>query len=215
MINEEEFNLALNSISNLMLKVLKINIITGKYNIIKIDDHELPKSERAKKNIFAWADEFMEERNVVNGFAEDGTFRPGDFATREQTATILNNFFGLENGFKIRNPNKPESENSATIVWNCLDKLETLPLIWNSFPFHPHNKDNQNSNRAPTGEELKQGKIILEELIGIFEIKKNHIIPIGQNAAKILKEYEIPRIIRHPSHGGKDDFITGMEAIFN
>lgn len=126
-----------------------------------------------------------------------------------------NNFFGLENGFKIRNPNKPESESSATIVWNCLDKLETLPLIWNSFPFHPHNKDNQNSNRAPTGEELKQGKIILEELIGIFEIKKNHIIPIGQNAAKILKEYEIPRIIRHPSHGGKDDFITGMEAIFN
>lgn len=70
MINEGDFNLALNSISNLMLKVLKINIITGKYNIIKIDDRELPKSERAKKNIFAWADEFMEERNVVESVFE-------------------------------------------------------------------------------------------------------------------------------------------------
>ena len=70
MINEGEFNLALNSISNLMLKVLKINTITGKYNIIKIDDRELPKSERAKKNIFAWADEFMEERNVVESAFE-------------------------------------------------------------------------------------------------------------------------------------------------
>ena len=39
---------------------------------------------------------FMEERNVVSGFAEDGTFRPSDSATREQTATILGNFFGLE-----------------------------------------------------------------------------------------------------------------------
>lgn len=45
---------------------------------------------------------FMEERNVVNGFAEDGTFRPGDFATREQTATILNNFFGLELKNKVK-----------------------------------------------------------------------------------------------------------------
>ena len=29
-----------------------------------------------------------------------------------------NNFFGLENGYKVRNDNKPQSEASATIVWN-------------------------------------------------------------------------------------------------
>lgn len=55
-----------------------------------------------------WAHEaisFMEGRNIVNGFAEDGTFRPGQFATREQTATILRNFFGLELKNKVKNFN--------------------------------------------------------------------------------------------------------------
>lgn len=45
---------------------------------------------------------FMKEKNIVSGFAEDGTFRPSDNATREQTATILNNFFGLELKTKVK-----------------------------------------------------------------------------------------------------------------
>lgn len=52
-----------------------------------------------------WAHEaisFMEGRNIVNGFAEDGTFRPSELATREQTATILRNFFGLELKNKVK-----------------------------------------------------------------------------------------------------------------
>ena len=69
-INEEEFDKALQSISNVILKVLKVNIVTGNYDIIKLDDRELPKSERAKINIFAWADEFMEERNAVENAFE-------------------------------------------------------------------------------------------------------------------------------------------------
>lgn len=69
-INEEEFNRSLQSISNVILKALKINIVTGNYDILKLDDRELPKSERAKKNIFAWADEFMEERNAIENAFE-------------------------------------------------------------------------------------------------------------------------------------------------
>lgn len=126
-----------------------------------------------------------------------------------------NNFFGLNNGFKIRNIKQPESEASATIVWNCLDELKKLPLIWNAFPFHPYIENNPNSNRAPTAEELRIGKIILEDLINIFHIEKINIIPIGQKAAKIIKDYGISTVIRHPSHGGKDEFISGMKAIFN
>lgn len=126
-----------------------------------------------------------------------------------------NNFFGLKNGYKIRNQDNPESESSATIVWNCLDKLNVKPLIWNAFPFHPHNEGETNSNRAPTSEELKVGKIILEELIEIFNIEQNHIIPVGRNAEKNLKGYKIVTCLRHPSHGGKYEFIRGMERIFN
>lgn len=53
---------------------------------------------------------FMEERNVVSGFKEDGTFRPSDNATREQTATILGNFFGLE----LKNKAKTYDDVNAT-----------------------------------------------------------------------------------------------------
>lgn len=69
-INEEEFGKALQSISNVIMKVLKVNIVTGNYDILKLDDCELPKSERAKINIFAWADEFMEGRNAVENAFE-------------------------------------------------------------------------------------------------------------------------------------------------
>ena len=126
-----------------------------------------------------------------------------------------NNFFGLDNGFKIRNPENPESESSATIVWDCLDKMRVKPLIWNAFPFHPYKKGETNSNRSPTSKELKMGKFILEELIKIFNIEQTHIIPVGKNAEKNLKEYKILTCLRHPSHGGKYEFAKGMERIFN
>ena len=32
------------------------------------------------------------------------------------------------------------SENTATIVWQYLVDKKTVPLFWNSFPFHPHPK---------------------------------------------------------------------------
>lgn len=70
MINESEFNLALNNIAKVIIKVLKVNIYTGGFKIVKIDDNELPKSERAKKNIFAWADEFMEDKNTIENSFE-------------------------------------------------------------------------------------------------------------------------------------------------
>ena len=111
---------------------------------------------------------------------------------------------------------KIESENTATIIWNYLKNKDNLPIFWNSFPYHPFNIDNPKSNRAPNNEEIEEGKFYIEELVKIFNPKI--IASIGRKGEKILKDmYPNNNIkyIRHPSYGGKTDFIKGMDEIYN
>jgi len=114
------------------------------------------------------------------------------------------------NQFLIENEKNPEKENSATVVWPELQKYSEKPLMWNIFPFHPHDKDNIKSNRKPSNKELIIGTEILIELLSIFEIKK--ILAIGRLAEKQIKaKIELPcEYIRHPSYGGKNEFIAGL-----
>ena len=49
------------------------------------------------------------------------------------------------------------SEKTATIFWNSIN-VKYAPFLWNAFPFHPHEKDNQNSNRKPSKSEVEEGK---------------------------------------------------------
>lgn len=126
-------------------------------------------------------------------------------------AVLVNNPFFNQN-YKIRDINKPQKESSASIVWNCLDEMQIYPLMWNAFPFHPY-KDKTNSNRALNSHELKYGSEILQELINIFNIDKENIFAIGRKAEGIISSYDSfdsVKYIRHPSNGGKNDFIQGM-----
>ena len=47
-------------------------------------------------------------------------------------------FFTERSGFAIENVDSPMAESSASIVWRTMDELGFYPLIWASFPFHPH-----------------------------------------------------------------------------
>lgn len=109
---------------------------------------------------------------------------------------------------------KIESENTATIVWNYLDTKENTPLFWNSFPYHPHPSNNENKNRAPTDEEIEYGVKFLHALNKIFKPKV--IAGIGYSgvdcAKRAFPDQEIT-YIRHPSFGGKSEFIEGMNEI--
>ncbi|MDO9054645.1 MAG: uracil-DNA glycosylase family protein [Gallionella sp.] len=107
-----------------------------------------------------------------------------------------------------------ETESTATIVWNYLSEKETTPLFWNSFPFHPHKKGEVNGNREPTEAEVKFGAKILRELHHIY--KPEVIAGIGYKGVaaleQILPEQTI-KYIRHPSYGGKSQFIEGMNSV--
>lgn len=107
-----------------------------------------------------------------------------------------------------------ESENTATIVWKYLSGKHNTPLFWNSFPFHPHPKGNRNSNRAPTAAEVERGIGYLERLHAIF--RPAIVGGIGRKGVECArKAFPHRKIIsiRHPSFGGKSEFIAGMNRI--
>ncbi len=128
---------------------------------------------------------------------------------------IQTDFFKYK-GYKVRKSKKPESEASATKVWNVLEKKNgnLIPLIWNAFPFHPYDPvKGKESNRKPISDELIYGKEKLRELIKLFDIKEDNIIAVGREAEKILKTiFTTVKEISHPANrrDGKKRFEEGV-----
>jgi len=108
------------------------------------------------------------------------------------------------------------SENTATILWDFLGHNRRVPILWNAFPFHPHKQDMLESNRKPDVQELEEGKEYLKIVYDIFKPKK--LCAVGRVGESTLRElFPNKEIIyvRHPSRGGKQDFINGMLKIYD
>ena len=101
------------------------------------------------------------------------------------------------------------AEASASIVWKTFDALDFYPLMWATYPFHPHEPNDELSNRAPRPEEVRLGREFLENIVRLFAIK--HIIAVGRVAEKCLGEMgHEAYAVRHPSHGGATLFAKGL-----
>ncbi len=137
-----------------------------------------------------------------------GTRRTGVPFSSEKIV-LTHSFFTADTGFAIEHTETPIAEASASVVWKTMDELNFYPLIWASFPFHPHHPGNDLTNRPPTRDELLLGQKFLLTLIELFAIKK--VVAIGRAAEKTLAELGIPAThIRHPSHGGATQFREGL-----
>lgn len=102
------------------------------------------------------------------------------------------------------------SERSAKNVWNALDEIGFIPLMFPAFPFHPNDTGKTNSNRKPTEEELLIGVQYLRELIDIFKIID--FIAVGREAeSTLLKMNIIAPYVHHPSYDLKNEFKPGLE----
>ncbi len=121
-----------------------------------------------------------------------------------------NEFFKNQNFEFINEIKNLENEISATIVWDELNNYLDKPLIWNIFPFHPHEANNIKTNRTPTKTELSVGKDYLKELLEIFNIKK--IIALGRKSESQISDLGLEFVyVRHPANGGKNKFIDGLK----
>lgn len=114
-----------------------------------------------------------------------------------------------EKDYNIYSEENPRLELSASIVWtqikNWFYKYNSIPLLWNICPFHPHKVGNVMCNRTPTKKEIEKGIKYFQILIDIFKIEQ--VWCIGRKSQKALyssgREYPY---LRHPAHGGSKEF---------
>jgi hypothetical protein len=110
-----------------------------------------------------------------------------------ETRSAPGHVLGAASGYhKATDGPKLSTEASATMVWGTIRTLDPLPLLWNAFPFHPFHPGEPNTNRCPTPAELE----------------------IGQQAAASLGRMGVAHVkVRHPSMGGKNQFVAGMAEL--
>ena len=105
------------------------------------------------------------------------------------------------------------AERTAAEIWNVLRVIEVRPLLWNVFPFHPHEEDLPFTNRRFTSSELAEAEALNHELINWLRIRR--IVAIGQDAAQYAQRFGVQvTTVRHPSYGGVREFRSGMSEIY-
>ena len=114
-----------------------------------------------------------------------------------------------------------KKERSAKAMWDVLRDIEKLPVLWNSFPLHPHKFGNIKSNRVPSNiEKQKIGEKYIKYIIDLFGIEE--VYAVGLQAFNTLKEMKVSGFyadreksyIRHPSYGGKEECQEKIRRIF-
>ena len=106
----------------------------------------------------------------------------------------------------------PVAERTAAVIWSLINRLPRPPMLWNAFPFHPHEPDSPFTNRAHTARERHETVWSIEALVERFNNPK--LIAIGNDASKALSDLGFKHeLARHPSYGGQREFIETMERI--
>jgi hypothetical protein len=106
---------------------------------------------------------------------------------------------------------RPWSEPSATIVWGTLHALGIADqtILWNAYPWHPHESGNPHSNRTPTQAEREAGRPVLFALLQAFP--NAQLFALGRQAEHTLAQLGISATpLRHPAMGGATLFRAGL-----
>lgn len=120
--------------------------------------------------------------------------------------------FGTERGYRPPLEEAyPPKEQTSTVMWQALAHFGFVPLLWASFPFHPHG-DGLDTNRTPTGEELLLGREFLLKLLNDWPIEQ--VVAVGRVAERTLGTLQVSCVhVRHPARGGRRAFEAGLGAL--
>lgn len=149
---------------------------------------------------------------VARDLGYRGGRRTGLALTDEAHLGQLSNLF---NARKIAKATKGPvvAERTATVIWQMLARIEEPVMLWNVFPFHPHETDDPMTNRCHTRSERQAAAPFLEALIDIM--RPERVVAIGRDAASALENLPVPiYCARHPSYGGQTEFIEQMELLY-
>ncbi len=106
------------------------------------------------------------------------------------------------------------AEATASIVWDYLANRRRIPLFWNAFPFHPHQREELQGNRAPSAAEVAEGIPHLQALAQLYQPAL--IAGLGRKGTEAAQR-AFPNVqvrpLRHPSYGGKQAFQQGMDRL--
>jgi uracil-DNA glycosylase len=118
---------------------------------------------------------------------------------------------GIE--FKRATKGPPVAERTAAVVWQVIARLRQPVVLWNVFPYHPHEPDDPLSHRAHTVAERGVALPLLKMLIGMF--KPQQLIAIGRDAQQALAGLAAPVVgVRHPSYGGQSQFTADVLKLY-
>jgi hypothetical protein len=169
-----------------------------------------------RKNLELFLEAALERRVEEIWIARDlgyrGGRRTGVPLTDEVHLEVVGRLLG---GISLRRATRGPivAERTAAVVWKVLDRIDRPVLLWNVFPFHPHEGNDPFSNRCHTPAEREQTLPLLKILLEMFEPER--LVAIGRDAQLALKDLDIPvAMVRHPSYGGQAEFISGLYDLY-
>lgn len=106
------------------------------------------------------------------------------------------------------------AERTAAVIWKLLGTIGRPVMLWNVFPFHPHEQEKPMSNRCHTAKERELTLPFLWYLIEF--LKPKQLVAIGRDAQMALENSPIPVVnVRHPSYGGQREFNETLAAFYD
>lgn len=141
-----------------------------------------------------------------------GGRRTGVPLTDEVHLDLVGRLFG---GIELRRATHGPivAERTAAVVWKVLSRIGQPVVLWNVFPFHPHEPGDPFSNRQHTAAEREQTLPLLEDLIAMF--KPRQLVAIGRDAHIALQSLDVPvATVRHPSYGGQTEFTASLYQLY-
>lgn len=170
---------------------------------------------RRRKNLEVFLEAALDLKVETIWIARDlgyrGGRRTGVPLTDEVHLALVGQLFGVELRRATKGP--IVAERTAAVIWKVLTRLQQPVVLWNVFPYHPHEPDQPFSNRAHTAAERAVTLPLLKSLVDMF--RPRQLVAIGRDAQQALDNVDIKICtVRHPSYGGQSEFTEGVFKLY-
>jgi len=165
-----------------------------------------------RSNLFGYLSSFAERPSVLVVGEAPGwrgcRFSGVPFTSEAQLCDGVLPFTGHQSSAA----SSPYAENTATVFWRSARPHASSFLSWNCVPFHLHRPDDPLTNRPPTRKEILAHLELLTALLALLE--PGLVVAVGRSAEWALRRMDVPcAYVRHPSHGGANEFGRGLENV--